>query len=74
MPVASVKFLISGMDCATCTKILENALKGEPGVRDVVANYVLDVAVVEYEPTETDEKRLRKAAEAKTRYRLRRLR
>ena len=53
--MARVKFRISGMDCATCTKILENALKGQPGVKDVVANYILDAAAVEYDPAVTDE-------------------
>ncbi len=72
--MARVKFRISGMNCATCTKILENALKNEPGVRDVVANYIIDAAVVEYDPTKTDEAALRKAVEAKTSYRTRTLR
>lgn len=71
--MARVKFRISGMDCASCTKIIENALRNEPGVRDVVANYIIDVAVVEYDPTKTDEGRLQETVEAKTSYRVRRL-
>lgn len=71
--MSRVKFRISGMDCATCTKILENALKREPGVNDVVANYMIDAAVVDFDPATTDEETLRKAAEARTHYRLRRL-
>jgi Cu+-exporting ATPase len=72
--MARVKFRIAGMDCATCTRILENALKKEPGVNDVVANYILDAAVVDYDPARTDEETLRRAAEARTSYRLRKLR
>ncbi len=72
--MARVKFRITGMDCATCTRILEKALKRQPGVNDVVANYVLDAAVVDYDPARTDEEALRKAAEAGTSYRLRKLR
>lgn len=72
--MARVKFRISGMDCATCTKILETALRGEPGVKDVVANYVIDAAVVEYDPAVTDAGRLSKAIESKTSYRARPLR
>ena len=72
--MARVKFRISGMDCATCTRILENALRREPGVNDVVANYMADAAVVDYDPAATDGETLRKAAEARTHYRLRRLR
>jgi len=72
--MARVKFRIAGMDCATCTRILENALKREPGVNDVVANYMIDAAVVDYDPAKTDGETLRKAAESRTTYRLRRLR
>lgn len=72
--MARVKFRISGMDCATCTKILENALKDEPGVKDVVANYILDAAAVEYDPAVTDEETLKRVAETRTSYRLRKLR
>ena len=72
--MARAKFRIAGMDCATCTRILENALKREPGVNDVVANYMIDAAVVDYDPAKTDEETLRKAAEPRTTYRLRRLR
>jgi cation transport ATPase len=71
--MARVRFRISGMDCATCTRILENALRREPGVNDVVANYMIDAAVVDYDPDRTDEETLRKAAEARTSYRLRKL-
>ncbi len=71
--MSRVKFRISGMDCATCTRILENALRREPGVNDVVANYMIDAAVVDYDPATTDAETLRKAAEARTHYRLRRL-
>ncbi len=72
--MARVKFRITGMDCATCTKILEHALKNEPGVTDVVANYILDAAAVEYDPAVTDEETLKRAAESRTSYRLRKLR
>ena len=72
--MARVKFRISGMDCATCTKVLENALKGQPGVKSVVANYILDAAAVEYDPAVTDEETLKRAAETRTSYRLRKLR
>ncbi|HEY5606362.1 MAG TPA: heavy-metal-associated domain-containing protein [Thermoplasmata archaeon] len=71
--MSRVKFRISGMDCATCTKVLEKALAGEPGVKDVVANYVINAAVVEYDPAQTDEVRLREAVESKTSYRVRAL-
>ena len=71
--MARVKFRIAGMDCATCTRILEKALRREPGVNDVVANYILDAAVVDYDPGRTDEETLRRAAEARTSYRLRKL-
>jgi len=59
------------MDCASCTKILEKALGGEPGVQGVVANYMLDVAVVDYDPARTDVMRLLAAVAAKTSYRAR---
>ncbi len=72
--MARVKFRISGMDCARCTHILENALGREPGVNDVVANYMVDAAVVDYDPAVTDEETLRRAAEARTSYRLRKVR
>ena len=62
------------MDCATCTKVLENALRDEPGVTGVVANDITDAAVVDLDPAKTDEERLRTAVESKTSYRLRRLR
>lgn len=69
MPRARLR--IEGMDCASCTKLLENALTDEPGVQSVAANYMLDVAVVDFDPSLTDIMRVLGAITAKTSYRAR---
>jgi len=72
-PVARVRFQISGMSCASCTRIVEKVLSREPGVEDVHANPMLDAAVVEYDAAKTDEATLRRAIESRTSYRVRKL-
>ncbi len=59
------------MDCATCTRILEKALRGAPGINDVVANYMIDAAVVDFDPSKTSEELIRGRIESRTSYRVR---
>ncbi len=69
--VARVKYRISGMGCATCARTLEKALAGAPGVNDVVANYMIDAAVVDFDPSKTSEELIRERIESRTSYRVR---
>ncbi|HLB67144.1 MAG TPA: heavy-metal-associated domain-containing protein [Thermoplasmata archaeon] len=69
--MSRVKYRISGMNCATCTRILEKALTGAPGINDVVANYMIDAAVVDFDPSKTSEELIRERIESRTSYRVR---
>lgn len=57
---------IGGADCATCVKIIGKALKGQPGVVDVRANYVANVAVVDYDPDATTERAIEERLRERT--------
>jgi Cu+-exporting ATPase len=52
---------IAGMHCANCAVNLEKGLGGLPGVKSVNVNYASEKALLEYDPAETDLKRIGRA-------------
>ncbi len=54
---------VKGMDCAECTRHVEQALTKLPGVSSAQAYLSSEKAVVRYDPTQTDLKTFRKAVE-----------
>ena len=52
---------IAGMHCANCAVNLEKGLGALPGVKNVNVNYASEKALLEYNPAETDFKKIGKA-------------
>ncbi len=51
---------IEGMDCASCAAIIEYSLKKEKGVVDANVNYAAEKAYVDINPSEIDNKKIKK--------------
>ncbi len=45
-----LKLRIVGLDCVTCSLVIRRALEGLKGVGDVGVSYMMDLALVEYDP------------------------
>ncbi|MCP8315211.1 MAG: heavy-metal-associated domain-containing protein [archaeon] len=45
-----IRVRIVGMDCYSCSLVLDKMLKGVKGVERVWVNYVLDTVFVEFDP------------------------
>jgi len=58
-----VTFLIYGMHCASCAKIIEESLKKVKGVVNVNVNFAVEKAFVDYDPSKANETQLKKAIE-----------
>ncbi len=56
-------FRIYGMHCASCARIIEDALKKVKGVKDARVNFAAEKAFVEYDPEISNEEIIRKAIE-----------
>ena len=48
--LATGRFLLTGIDCAKCTRAIEARLLGMDGVAKAGVNYFTDEALVEYDP------------------------
>ena len=56
--VKKVEINVEGMHCASCSTLITRALKKAPGVVSVNVNYASRKARVEYDESQTDEKKL----------------
>jgi P-type Cu+ transporter len=61
--IKSVSFSVGGMTCASCVAHVEEALKGLPGVTNVVVNLALGKATVKYNPSAISVAMMKKAVE-----------
>ena len=48
---ARLKLRIVGLDCVTCSRVIQNALHDTKGVRYVGVSYMLDLVLVDYDPS-----------------------
>ncbi len=58
MKIISKKFVISGVDCASCSASIAHALKKLRGVKTAEMNYMKSTAEVEFDTDELDEKEI----------------
>lgn len=63
MSVNAVHIKTSGFQCPACPDIIRKALKGLPGVRDVVAVESLNITSVLYDPEQVQTEQLRERLE-----------
>lgn len=54
---------ISGMDCASCSAIIENALKKEGGIKSANVNFASEKLYLEFDPIEISIARIQKIIE-----------
>ena len=64
----TVKFKVTGLTCAGCASHLYKVLKETKGVIDNSVEYPGDIAVVDYDPKQTQPEKLIAAIEEKTTY------
>jgi copper chaperone CopZ len=48
---ARLRLRIVGLDCVTCSRVIQNALHSVKGVRYVGVSYMLDLVLVDYDPS-----------------------
>jgi len=46
-----LKLRMVGLDCVTCSRVIQRALQDTKGVRKVGVSYLLDLVLVDYEPS-----------------------
>jgi copper chaperone CopZ len=46
-----LKLCIVGLDCVACSQVIQRALQDAKGVRKVGVSYLLDLVLVDYEPS-----------------------
>ncbi len=46
-----LRLRIVGLDCTTCSLVIRRALEGVKGVRNVGVSYMMDLALVDYDPS-----------------------
>jgi len=45
-----LKLRIVGLDCVSCSRIINRALEGVKGIQKVGVSYMMDLVIVDYEP------------------------
>jgi len=63
-----IRVRIVGMDCYSCSLVLDKMLKGVKGVERVWVNYVLDTVFVEFDPNIISENDILHLIKEKTGY------
>ena len=63
-----IRVRIVGMDCYSCSLVLDRALKGIKGIDRVWVNYVTDTVFVEFDPKIISEKDILILIKEKTGY------
>jgi len=48
--IARLKLRIVGLDCVTCSRVIQNVLHDVKGVRYVGVSYMLDLVIVDFDP------------------------
>lgn len=48
--IERLKLRIIGLDCVSCSRVINRALEGVKGVRKVGVSYMMDLVFVDYEP------------------------
>jgi len=46
-----LRLRIVGLDFTTCSLVIRRALEGVSGVRDVGVSYMMDLALIDYDPS-----------------------
>lgn len=46
-----LKLRIVGLDCVACSRVIQRVLQDTKGVRKVGVSYLLDLVLVDYEPS-----------------------
>ncbi len=46
-----LRLRIVGLDCTTCSLVIRRVLEGVKGVRNVGVSYMMDLALVDYDPS-----------------------
>jgi copper chaperone CopZ len=46
-----LRLRIVGLDCTTCSRVIRRALEDLKGVRNVGVSYMMDLALVDYDPS-----------------------
>jgi copper chaperone CopZ len=46
-----LRLRIIGLDCVACSLVIRRALEGVKGVRNVGVSYMMDLALVDYDPS-----------------------
>jgi P-type Cu+ transporter len=54
-------YLIKGMHCASCVRVIEKSLKKTPGVTDAVVNLATEKATVTYDSSICKEEQISKS-------------
>ncbi len=49
--VERLKLRIIGLDCVSCSRVINRALESINGVKNVGVSYMMDLALVDYDPS-----------------------
>ncbi|MBI2338092.1 copper-translocating P-type ATPase [Candidatus Daviesbacteria bacterium] len=58
MPEVKKTFQIKGMHCASCIRVIENAIKKIPGVSEALVSLVTEKATVAFDPVKVEEEQI----------------
>jgi copper chaperone CopZ len=56
-----LRLRIVGLDCVTCSLVIHRALEGVKGVRNVGVSYMMDLALVDYDPSVVSKEKIMNA-------------
>jgi Cu+-exporting ATPase len=56
-----LRLRIIGLDCVTCSLVIRRALRNLKGVRNVGVSYMMDLALVDYDPNSLSEEEIMNA-------------
>jgi copper chaperone CopZ len=56
-----LRLRIVGLDCVACSLVIHRALEGVKGVRNVGVSYMMDLALVDYDPSVVSKEKIMNA-------------
>jgi Cu+-exporting ATPase len=56
-----LRLQIVGLDCVACSLVIRRALQGVKGVRNVGVSYMMNLALVDYDPSVVSKEEIMKA-------------
>jgi copper chaperone CopZ len=56
-----LRLQIVGLDCVACSLVIRRALEGVKGVRNVGVSYMMNLALVDYDPSVVSKEEIMKA-------------